>query len=246
MMLIAHVSDTHFDGGPRNAERAARVLAYLSSLPRPADLVLVSGDIADHGLPHEYEQAAKTFAGLPGTQTLPGNHDVRAAYRQVLLGEPPADGPVNRVVTVGGVVFALCDSSIPGRDDGRLDDETLTWLRGVLADASGAPVLVCLHHPPTPLHSPFIDALRLFDERPLADLIARHPNVVGVLCGHAHTPAASTFAGRPLLVAPGVASRLRMPWEGEDPPLDYDMPPGLAFHVLDDDLRLTTHYRFLP
>ncbi|MET0492684.1 MAG: hypothetical protein ABW000_06080 [Actinoplanes sp.] len=37
----------------------------------------------------------------------------------------------------------------------------------------------------------------------LAALIAAHPQVAAVLTGHAHTAAASTFAERPLLVAPG-------------------------------------------
>ncbi|MYV39112.1 hypothetical protein GT030_09555 [Streptomyces sp. SID1328] len=31
-------------------------------------------------------------------------------------------------------------------------------------------------------------------------------------------------------------------WEGDDL-ADRDQPPGIAFHVLDDDRRLTTHYR---
>ncbi|MEV0458475.1 metallophosphoesterase [Catellatospora methionotrophica] len=245
MIVIAHVSDTHFDGGTRAAERSARVLSYLAALPHPVDVVLVTGDIADHGLPHEYEQAAKALAAVPEALTLPGNHDVRAAYRQGLLGEPADGGPVNRAVVVDGVTLALCDSSIPGRDDGRLDAETLDWLRGVVAATDG-PVLVCLHHPPVELGIPFIDALRLHDAQPLAELVEQSPNVVAVLCGHAHTPTATTFAGRPLLVAPGVASRLRLPWEGMDQPMDLDAPPGLAFHVLDDDLRVTTHYRFLP
>jgi len=75
--------------------------------------------------------------------------------------------------------------------------------------------------------------------------LADHPQVVPVLCGHAHTPAASTFAGRPLLVAPGVVSTLRLPWETAND-IDEQMPPALAFHVLDDDGRLTTHYRLTP
>lgn len=54
-----------------------------------------------------------------------------------------------------------------------------------------------------------------------------------------------TFAGRLLLVAPGVASTLRLPWE-TDIDLDLQMPPALAFHVLDDEWRLTTHYRLAP
>jgi hypothetical protein len=65
---------------------------------------------------------------------------------------------------------------------------------------------------------------------------------VAVLCGHAHTAAATTFAGRPLLVAPGVVSTIRLP--GQDGPVaDHEAPPGVAFHTLDDERRLTTHYR---
>jgi hypothetical protein len=64
------------------------------------------------------------------------------------------------------------------------------------------------------------------------------------VCGHAHTPAASTFAGRPLLVAPGVVSTLRLPWEHGEV-LDHSLPPAIAFHVLDDEWRLTTHYRLV-
>ena len=58
-------------------------------------------------------------------------------------------------------------------------------------------------------------------------------------------PAASTFAGLPLLVAPGVVSTLRLPWEGRGD-IDEDLPPAVAFHVLDDHGRLTTHYRLVP
>jgi 3',5'-cyclic-AMP phosphodiesterase len=144
----------------------------------------------------------------------------------------------------------MCDSSIPGRDDGRLDDETLTWLEGVLTDTPpGTPVFVVFHHPPVVLHAPYVDAIRQFGADRLAGLIARHPDVAAVLCGHAHTPAATTFAGRPLLVAPGVVSTVRLPWEtgtwgtDTDGLVDHDLPPALAFHVLDDEGRLTTHYR---
>ena len=30
---------------------------------------------------------------------------------------------------------------------------------------------------------------------------------------------------------------------GTDGLVDHDLPPALAFHVLDDEGRLTTHYR---
>ncbi|GAB2716990.1 hypothetical protein GCM10027072_06940 [Streptomyces bullii] len=37
----------------------------------------------------------------------------------------------------------------------------------------------------------------------------------GVVTGHAHTAAATSFAGRPLVVGPGVTQTPRPPWEGE-------------------------------
>lgn len=244
-LVLAHVSDTHLDGGERAALRAERVLTYLAELAGPIDAVLVTGDIADHGLPAEYEQARKLLPTSLPVLTCPGNHDVRAAYREVLLGEAPGDTPVNRVHRVAGAVFAMCDSSIPGRDDGHLADETLDWLDGTLAALAGKPAFVCFHHPPVVLHSPVLDGIRQFGEHRLAEVLAGRPDVVALLCGHAHTGAASTFAGRPLLVAPGVVSTLRLPWEGTDV-LDFDLPPAIAFHVLDAGRRLTTHYRVVP
>ncbi|WP_208646186.1 hypothetical protein [Amycolatopsis thermalba] len=63
----------------------------------------------------------------------------------------------------------------------------------------------------------------------------------------------TTFAGRPVVVAPGVVSSLTLPWEtggeagwAEGGPLDHDRPPALAFHVTDDQHRLTTHFRLCP
>jgi Icc protein len=243
MIVLAHISDTHLDGGRRNADRLALVMAYLNDLPGPLDAVLLTGDIADHGLVGEYEQARELLTSCSPLLTCPGNHDARAAYREVLLGEGGGDAPVNHVRHAGGAVFALCDSTIPGQDGGFLADGTIAWLRTVLEETPpSTPVFICCHHPPVPLHSPLIDDIRQHGERRLADLIASYPKVTAVLCGHAHTPAASTFAGRPVLVAPGVASSLLLPWERRGDALDYRQPPAIAFHVL-DGRRLTTHYR---
>jgi 3',5'-cyclic AMP phosphodiesterase CpdA len=174
--------------------------------------------------------------------TVPGNHDARAAYQEVLLGEEPTDGPVNRVAYAGGAAFLLVDSTIPGEGRGELADETVEWLEAALGEAAGRPVFVCFHHPPVILHSPYVDEIRQFGVERLAAAIERHPDVVAVLCGHAHTGAATTFAGRPLLAAPGVVSTIEVPWVGADL-IDEEHPPAVAFHVLDGDRRVTTHFR---
>ena len=247
MLVFGHISDTHLDGGERALARTRRVMAYLRGLP--LDAILITGDIADHGAPHEYERArAELTADVP-VLMLPGNYDERSAYRKVMLGHNGV-APINEARWIDDVLFALCDSSIPGRDEGLLSAETLAWLRGVLS-GTDAPVFVCLHHPPVPLHNALIDQIRLAESEKLAALIEECPQVVAVLSGHAHTAAVSTFAGRPLLVAPGVVSTLRLPWTTAKEltwanTIDFDDPPAVAFHVLDHGGRLTTHYRVVP
>ncbi|MFI7615262.1 metallophosphoesterase [Nonomuraea terrae] len=248
MIVIAHLSDIHIGATPESAGRADAVMRTLDALPHDLDAVLVTGDIADHGLDEEYETAAKLLASRHPVLAGPGNHDVRAVFRRVLLGEEGGDGPVNQVLRTERAVYAMCDSSIPGDDAGHLDDETLGWLQGVL-DGTELPVFVAFHHPPVRLHSPEADGIRLLRPERLESVLAGRSNVAGVLVGHAHTAAAGTFAGRPLLVGGGVVSTLKLPWEGGvgfDACLDHDLPPVIAFHVLDEDGGLTTHYRVVP
>ncbi|MFJ7154163.1 metallophosphoesterase [Streptomyces sp. NPDC101118] len=246
--VIAHLSDIHISD-ERSAARTRAVLDHLNGLPHDLDAVVVTGDIADHALPEEYAKARELLACRHPLLVCPGNHDDRAAFRQGLLDAPGTADPVNQVLHTAGFTLALCDSSVPGKDEGYLEDATLEWLEDVLAAAPAErPVLVGFHHPPVPLHTPYVDGIRQYGEERLAELARRHPNLTAFLCGHAHTAAATTFAGRPLLVAPGVVSALRLPWEHQEHPghhVHLDLPPALAFHVLDDTGRLTTHYRSL-
>lgn len=257
MVVFAQISDVHLgqdrgDGGARAAERARRVMSYLHGLPGPLDAIVVTGDIADHGAAEEYQEAAAILKSPLPVFTCPGNHDERAAYRRHFLGEDPErtgedeTSPVNRVHRLPGATFLMCDSSVPGRGEGLLDDTTLAWLDRALADSSqDVPAFVAFHHPPVPLHLPYVDAIRQFGAERLEEVLDRYDHVVSLLCGHAHTGATTTFARLPLLAAPGVVSTLTLPCEGEDR-IDYDLPPMVAFHVLDDENRVTTHFRAAP
>ena len=56
---------------------------------------------------------------------------------------------------------------------------------------------------------------------------------------------AARVAGRPVPAGPGVVSTLRLPWEGAGG-VGESLPPAIACHILDDEGRLTTHYRVIP
>src|SRR3982074_576202 len=105
MIVLAHLSDIHLDLGERAEERATRVMRYLNDLPGDVDAVLATGDLADHGLAAEYEQVAKALVARHRVLHCPGNHDKREAYREVLLGEPASDAPINQVHQVAGATF---------------------------------------------------------------------------------------------------------------------------------------------
>ncbi|MGW4769459.1 metallophosphoesterase [Nocardia sp. NPDC004278] len=246
MILVAQISDTHFDLGARNAERAERVMAFLADLRRRPDAILVTGDITDSGKSDQYAEARMALDADIPVYALPGNHDDRSAFRETLLGEPASTAPINHAHRVGNLTVALLDSSIPGESGGRLTEQTYDWLRGVLAAApADAPILLALHHPPAHLFSPVIDTISLADPEKFAEVVAADERIVGVLTGHAHSAAVTTFAGRPLLVAPSTASVLGGEWELELPDrvMDYAPDPALALHVIDENNRMTTHFR---
>lgn len=241
MFVVAHISDLHFNGTRFNRSRIESTLSYINARADGIDVLLVTGDIADVGEMSEYREAQLVLdSPLPMLLTA-GNHDIREPFSATLLGAETSS-PVNCARTVGDVLFLMCDSSVPGRNDGHLDDATIEWMRGEL-EAAGpeTPVFVVFHHPPAELFMPFMDSIRQTGTERLEALTKSHPNIVAFLCGHAHTPAVTTFAGRPLCVAPGVASTLNLPFEGRDV-INRGQPPGIAFHMYDQG-RLVTHFR---
>ncbi len=248
MFVVAHVSDTHFGNDVQDpAARAEAVMDHLLAMrPRP-DLLVVTGDVADHGLAAEYAEARAWLDRWPGPVAVcPGNHDVRAAYVVGLALEP------RQVVEHAGHRFVMLDSlvdAVAGErvDEGRLGEDQLTWLDRRLGE-SDDPAFVCLHHPPTTIGLELMDPIRLMDGDALAAVLDHHPHVVAILVGHAHTMSATTFAGRPLLIGGGVVSTVTADAEQVDT-VWYAAPPSLALHLVDDSEsppRVTTHWRALP
>jgi 3',5'-cyclic AMP phosphodiesterase CpdA len=243
--LLAHISDLHVDATPRSHDRVRRVVAHLCSLPIQPDALLVTGDIADRGDPDAYRAAAELLHVPFPVLACPGNHDSRGPLRAALLGGPDSPAPVNSAHRVDDVTVLMCDSSIPGRADGRLEESTLAWIEQELsAGADRGPALLALHHPPVPVRHPIPDGESLADVGELAALLERHPRVIAVLAGHAHTAAASVLAGRPVLLAPGVASTMFIPAQ-PGIPVDLDAPVGYALHFVEDG-QITTHFRTVP
>lgn len=246
MILVAQVSDTHFDLGARNVERVQRVMGFLADLRRRPDAIVVTGDVTESGKAEQFAEARLALASDIPVYIMPGNHDDRANLRTVLFDEPASYEPVNQAHRIGEATVALLDSSVPGEPGGRLAEATYDWFDDLLdSTPAESPILLALHHPPAKLFSPVVDEISLADPERLADIVAGDDRIVGVITGHAHSAVATTFGGKPLLVGPSTASVLGGLWDLELPSrvMDYAPDPAVALHVIDENYRLTTHFR---
>lgn len=233
-LRILHLSDTHLTGDGALHQGTVDTTAALGAVLATVDtvpgvgLVVVSGDVSEDGSPESYTTLVDRVGGWARRHgaalvAVPGNHDQRAGFRQVLanghvLGEggtplmhtmehhPPTVPVWGQSVVAGRRVVTL-DTSVPGAGYGRLEPEVLDRLRTTLADRSSAPLgtLVVLHHPPLPAPTALHEALRLQDPGALAEVL-RGSDVRVVLAGHYHHPFAGSVGGVPVLVAPGVAN----------------------------------------
>lgn len=249
MILVAQVSDTHFDLGTRNARRAEKVMDFLADLPRRPDAILHTGDITESGSAAQYAEARAALKSDIPVYSIPGNHDERVAFRTELLGVEASADPIHHVHRIGELTVIMLDTTVPGEPGGRIDEQSYDWLRGVLAETPAhAPIVLAMHHPPVRLHSPIVDDIALAEPGRLAELVTSDARIRAVLAGHAHSSAVTLFAGRPLLVAPSTSSVLSGAWELRPPDrvMDYSPDPAVALHVFDETGAITTHFRTVP
>lgn len=238
MQVIAHLSDTHLDNSPERLARFHAVLDQVQQLPQ-IDALLISGDLTDHGSADEYREFFDALPGEIPSISVPGNHDLSGPMREALQ-RGGADQSLNRSLTVDGVTIVGLDSHIDGVDEGELRADALAFARSAISAAPG-PVLLAMHHPAVPVGHRVMDQFGLRNPEALRALIEENESVLAVLTGHVHTALATTFAGRPLLGAPGVVSTMRL-GSRTDPIADSTASPGLALHSLDGlELRTVFH-----
>ena len=242
LTVIAHLSDPHLDGSDGRVHRLRAVLAQVADLP-VVDGLLVSGDLSDHGDAAEYEQF---FAALPPgipTVTVPGNHDLSQPYL-VALEEHGRPTALDTMIDVPGLRLIGLDSHVDHDDAGLLGPASLAYAREQITDADH-PVVLALHHPPVAVGHHVMDRFGLGDVTSLAKLVRDHPNVIGIFAGHVHTALATTYAGVPLIGAPGIVSTMRL-GSKTDPIADSDAMPGLAVHTITGTTISTVFHYLSP
>jgi 3',5'-cyclic AMP phosphodiesterase CpdA len=231
-MLIAQLSDIHLDG-VSSLQRLDRVLRWVAEL-RP-DAVAVSGDLANnsHAANYAVLKARLEALGAP-LLVVPGNVDSREAMREVFGGP---DGPLNRVVEVGGIRLIGLDVIVPGAAHGDAAP-VLGWLETQL-NSRGAPALLFLHQHPFDCGMDQYETIDCRNKEGLVAVIeAAGDRVLGISCGHLHRPMFTRFAGVPATLAPAIAPMGGLAADGRKLPATD--PPGLLVHHVKGG-NLVTH-----
>ncbi|MEM7274830.1 MAG: metallophosphoesterase [Actinomycetota bacterium] len=257
MATVMQLSDTHFSTpgnrshggfGYDTNEAYDAVLAHGLDPARRTELAVVTGDLADHGRPDEYEVAVAALSRLPmPANAVPGNHDfdipLRAAVPRPGLG-------MDRAQRVGPWLFLFADSNRGGREvgpDGRLVDredrieadaelgaDETAFLRELLEASDAEHVFIWMHHPPG-MPGGYGSAV-LDDE--VAALIADHPRIRGVGAGHIHSDSVLTVADRPVFVCPALTINF-----------DFEawttLPPGYRTYDFGDDGAIASQCHLL-
>lgn len=114
---------------------------------------------------------------------VPGNHDVRDLMRDAVSQEPfhyCASVRINKWLITG------IDSCIDGDAGGRVDDDEMERLAGILSNTDAEHVLICLHHPPLPVGSRWLDQVGLKNGNEFLRMIGQPGNVRAAIFGHVH------------------------------------------------------------
>ena len=178
---------------------------------------------------------------LPGA----GNHDDRghllAAFADHAYLPQLAEAPLDWVVDSHPLRLIGLDTTIPGSHGGQLQDSQLRWLDAQLTQRPQVPTLLILHHPP------FISGIGHMDREPFLNavalhaVIARHPQVERLLCGHLHRPIQRRFAGSLSCVCPGVSHQIVLDLQPSAPAHFNLEPPGYLLHHWHAEHGLVTH-----
>jgi Icc protein len=208
------------------------------------DAVIFTGDTAQHGRSEEYTYLRELLAPLNAPLYLvPGNRDDKIALRAAFDDKAflPGQGEfLHYVVEDYAVRLVALDSTAAGERKGVFCAARQAWLDEVLSEQPQRPTLLFIHHPPFDVGDHYVGGYRRpEDAAALEDIVSRHPQVVGLLCGHVHWPVERDWAGTVAHIMPSVAVDVR---KGVDETEAREQPIYLL-HRVSDETGLVSHAR---
>ena len=141
------------------------------------------------------------------------------------------------VARLGAWRLILLNSFGGGEVGGGLPPAELARMEAALQKHPGDPALICLHHPPLPMDSAWIDTPGLGGAEEFLRLVRRHAQVRAVLWGHVHQASDRHVGGVRYMSTPSTCAQFR---PGSDEFSVDSLPPGMRWLALRPDGGLAT------
>ncbi|MEZ5959129.1 MAG: metallophosphoesterase [Hyphomonadaceae bacterium] len=243
---LAQISDTHVraDDGGKAASQLKRAIAQAKDYG--ADVILLTGDLVNDEREDEYAVFRDAIANPPAPlYVMTGNHDERALIRRMLPEHRylTRDGAMHFTIEDFPIRIVALDDLVPGETHGLLRRSGAEWLESALSAERGKPTIVALHHPPFLTHDLLFDKIGLLDAEEFANVIARHRQVLRVICGHHHRAAVGQVAHAPVIVAPSSSWTYGLAVdEGQQIAPKTAEQPGWMLHAWTPSGGLASHF----
>ena len=238
-MLIAQLTDTHITV-PKNEigdcyvklEALRNCVSAINKLNTAPDVVIHTGDLVHNGSDEEYRLTKSIMDELRVPYFItPGNRDtVTALIKNFSLHsyQNAETAFLQYATDVLGYRLIASDTSTGNNNLGLLDFQRLAHLDNLLNEQPERSTVIFMHHPPInlsnsgPLKHEYQN-YRMVEN--FSEIIDRHPQVVGILCGHIHRSLTGWINATPLVVMPPLCKSLH---RGPD---SYSSTPNTAFYL---------------
>ncbi len=229
------------------AERAFEAVASFD--PKP-DAIVITGDLTECGLDSEYQlfRSLVERHGLGRVHVIPGNHDDRDRFRANLGDMPGVDRNerfVQYVVDEFPVRLVMLDTIVNGAAHGILCEDRLAFLDRALEAAPDRPTMIAMHHPPFTCGIEHMDRINLTNADAFTSVIARHPQVERIICGHHHRPVFARVGCAIASTGPSVAHQIELSLAPRAAGALILEPPAFHLHRWTRNAGFVTHHAYV-
>jgi len=203
MLKFVQLSDLHLTKEGENCQGydtfavTRRALDHAQALVPDMDFLVITGDLANWGELEAYHRLKLLLEAFPHRVYLMiGNHDNRTNFLQVFGENHPFALPYTQFVEDrDGHRLLFTDSQTTGTHGGAFNQDRIEWLECKLSETN-LPVLLFMHHQPTAIGAPSMDAKGLKNWSEFHAILARHKDKIRhIFHGHCHTTLQGNIEG---------------------------------------------------
>jgi len=187
---LLQITDTHLFKNPQgkllglNTRQSYQAILDAIKNSEQPDIILATGDLAQDASSEAYHYLSSSLSDLnTPTFWLPGNHDEPRVMSQSMVNKNVYS---QKRILIQNWQIILLDTSVKGKVFGKLSSEQLDFLHACLSDKKDRFALIALHHQPLNVGSQWLDKIGLKNSAEFFAVMARHPQVRGVMWGHVH------------------------------------------------------------